>query len=185
MQEESLAKELGVSRTPVREALRKLEVENFVTYYPHRGTVVSEVPADEIDELYQIRRLLEVFIIRRAATRATSKDTERLRGILEREEECIEPDDILDAVEAFNNTLFQLSGATTLVDINKRIREMLQRTMVSNHLNPERRRQAHEEHLKIVEALEHNDPDLAEQYTIEHLNHSPRVPKRSAETERA
>ncbi len=175
LQEEDLAEKLGVSRTPVREALRKLEVEHFVIYYPHRGTVVSEIPADEVDELYQVRLLLETFIARKAAVKATAEDVKRLREILAEEEKCIAPDDILDAVERYNDAIFQISGAVTLVDLNKKIREILQRIVASNHLNPERRNQAHQEHLRIVEALERNDPDLAEQYTVEHLKHSPKT----------
>ncbi len=174
LQEEWLAEELGTSRTPVREALRKLEVERFVTYYPHKGTVVSEVSRDEIEELYQVRQLLEVFIARRAAKNAAPEDIARLRAVLAQEERCVEADDILDAVENFNNALFEISRADSLVDLNRRIREYLQRVTTSNHLNPVRRKQAHGEHLLIIEALEAHDADLAEQRTIEHLNHSPR-----------
>lgn len=174
LQEETLAEELGTSRTPVREALRKLEVERFVDYFPHKGTVVSEVSMDEVEDLYRVRQLLEVLIIRRAAHKATPEDIIRLRAILAKEELCVEADDILDSVEQFNTALFAVSQADNLVELNKRIRENLQRVVVSNHLNPVRRKEAHAEHLRIVEALEANDPDLAEKYTIEHLSHSPR-----------
>lgn len=177
LQEEILAEELGVSRTPVREALRKLEVERFVDYYPHRGTVVSEVSTDEVDELYQVRQMLEVFIIRKAAKNAKPKDILGLRHILAQGELCMEPDDILDSVEMFNNAIFELSGSESLVDLNRKIREILQRVVTSNHLNPDRRKQAHDEHMKIVDALEANDAHLAEKYTIEHLKHSPRKAK--------
>lgn len=174
LQEMDLAADLGTSRTPVREALRKLEVENLVTYYPHRGTVVSEAPVEEIEELQKVRTLLEVFIARRAAQRATPDDIRTLRKILALEELCEEPDEILDAVEKFNEKLFETSGAASLVDLNRRIRELLQRMVVSNHLDPVRRAQAHIEHLRIVDALEAGDPDLAEKYTVEHMGNAPR-----------
>lgn len=173
LQEEKLAEELGVSRTPVREALRKLEVERFVTYYPHRGTVVSSISTDEISDLYKVRCLLERLIVCRAAKNATPTDIEELLSILKKEESAVKPDDILDAVDEFNNTIYNLSNAETLIDLAKKVREFLSRTTASNHLNPIRRQQAHEEHLHIIDALSRNDPDLAEKYTIEHLNRSP------------
>lgn len=174
LQEEMLAEELGTSRTPVREALRKLEVERFVDYFPHRGTVVSEVSKDEVEDLYKVRQLLEILLIRRAAKNATAEDIEALRAILEEEDRCVEPDAILDSVEKFNNVLFSISRAESLIELDQRIRENLQRVVVSNHLNPERRKTAHAEHLLIVDALAANDPDLAERRTVEHLTHSPR-----------
>lgn len=174
LQEEALANELGTSRMPVREALRKLEVENFVTYYPHRGTVVSDVSVDEINELYEARVLLETFIVRRAARKASPEDVKNLREILVKEELCRDPDDVLDSVEEFNNALFKISGAQNLVDVNQRIRELLQRVLVNNHLNLERRRRAHQEHMLIVDALEAQDPDLAEKYIKDHLLNSTR-----------
>lgn len=175
LQEVALAEDLGTSRTPVREALRKLEVEKLVTYYPHKGTVVAEVAADEISELHEVRTLLERFIARRAARNARPQDTERLRKILSEAERHEGPDEILEAVEDFNTALFEISGADHLVDLARRIRELLQRVLVSNHLDPTRRAEAHEEHLRIVEALEENNPDKAERYTIEHMNHAPQV----------
>lgn len=175
LQEVALAEELGTSRTPVREALRKLEVEKLVIYYPHRGTVVSELPADELAELHQVRTLLERFIARRAARNATPQDIEKLRTILARAKRGEEPDEILEAVEDFNTALFEISRADHLVDLTRRIRELLQRVLVSNHMDPVRRAEAHEEHQRIVEALAANDPDRAEQCTIEHLRRAPQV----------
>lgn len=175
LQEVALAEELGTSRTPVREALRKLEVEKLVIYYPHRGTVVSEFPADEIAELHQVRTLLERFIARRAARNATPQDIEKLQSILARAERGKAPDEILEAVEDFNAAIFGISKAEHLVDLTRRIRELLQRVLLSNHLDPARRTEAHEEHRRIVEALAANDPDRAEQFTIEHLNRAPQI----------
>jgi DNA-binding GntR family transcriptional regulator len=175
LQEETLAEELGTSRTPVREALRKLEVENLVTYYPHKGTVVSAISIDEIDELCQIRTLLEIFMVRRAAKRAAPKDVETLRNILKKTELSNAPEEILDAVEEFNNFLFGLSGAETLINLNGRIREILRRMLTNNHLNFQRGAEARAEHSRIVDALEANDPDLAERYTKEHLARVPRT----------
>lgn len=174
LQEENLAEQLGTSRTPVREALRKLESEKLVTYYPHRGTVVSGVSDDEIDDLFAVRTLIESLIARRAAVRAAPADINRLISCHEKAESSNDPDEILNSVDAFNETIFRISGAEQLTSLNRRVREYLQRILVSNHLEPERRTQAAAEHKKIIEALAANDPDLAEKYTREHLTNAPR-----------
>jgi DNA-binding GntR family transcriptional regulator len=133
LQEEQLAEQLGTSRTPVREALRKLEVERFVSYTPHRGTVVTAVSIDEVEELYQVRMMLEAFIAKRAAINSTHDDIRKLRKALSNCEKCTEPDDILDSVEEFNRVFFETAKCDSLVDINRRVREILQRVLVSNH----------------------------------------------------
>lgn len=174
LQEETLAEQLGTSRTPVREALRKLESEKLVTYYPHKGTVVSEISREEVEDLFAVRALSEKLIIRRAAVKAKPEDIRELRRYLEASEAGKDADMILDSIDAFNEKLFEISGAEQLVDINRRIRERLQRVLVSNHLDPVRSAVAHAEHLKIVEALEAGDPDLAEKYTEEHIKNAPK-----------
>lgn len=177
LQEETLALELGVSRTPVREALRKLEVERFVIYYPHKGTVVSEVSPDEVDELYQVRLQLEVFIARRAARNATEESIRRLRELHAEAMRRTDPDGILDNVEEFNTAVFELSGAPSLVELNQRVRLTLQRVLAPNYLDAARRKNANREHLRIIEALEARDPDMAERCVREHLAGSEKCAK--------
>lgn len=172
LREETLAEDLGVSSTPVREALRKLEVERFVDYYPRKGTVVSEIPSDEVEELYKVRQLLEVLIIRRGAQKATAKDIARLRKMLESEAACNEPDDVYEVMVQFNNALLELSRADNLIALTKRVRESLNRVFNRNYLDPERRKQAREEHVRIVDALEAHDADMAETLIVEHLHNS-------------
>lgn len=175
LQEEQLAEQLGISRTPVREALRKLEMEKLVLHSPHRGTIVSDVSVDEVEDLYHLRELAETIITKRAAMNATPADISRLRSILAKGETYTDPDDILDGVEAFNNALFELACADSLVDIERRIRLTLQRVTTSNHLDPERRKSANAEHHRIVDAMAARDMERIEACIREHLSHSPRA----------
>lgn len=174
LQEEQLAEAFGTSRTPVREALRKLEVEHFVSYVPHRGTVVSQVSTDDIEDLYEVRKMLEGIIAKRAAVNATDEDIKKLRKALSDCEKYDNSDERLDAIDEFNNILFETAKCDSIVDINKRVREILKRVVVSNHLNPERHKIAHEEHKKIIDAIEARDPNLAEKFAHEHISNSPR-----------
>ena len=78
LKEEELARELGISRTPVREALVILEGEGLVESVPKRGASVRAYAADDLDDMYQLRALLEGYAARRAATRISAEDVGRL-----------------------------------------------------------------------------------------------------------
>ena len=83
LRQDALATDLGVSRIPVREALRQLEVEGLVTFSPHAGAVVSTLSLDEIVELFELRAMLEADLMRRAVPNLTRDDLERANTILE------------------------------------------------------------------------------------------------------
>src|ERR687884_94343 len=78
LKEEELARELGISRTPIREALLILQAEGLVDAAPNRGATVRAHTAQDLDDLYQLRALLEGFAARRAAARLTAEQLEEL-----------------------------------------------------------------------------------------------------------
>src|SRR5947199_10401231 len=84
LKEEELARELGISRTPVREALLMLQAEGLVVSTPNRGAMVRVHDAEDLDDLYQLRALLEGHATRRAATRISEQEIEALRESCER-----------------------------------------------------------------------------------------------------
>src|SRR5512143_1313775 len=83
LRQDALADELGVSRIPVREALRQLEAEGLVTFNPHRGAVVSSLSLGEIDELFELRAQIEGDLLRRAIPHMTAEDHARAAEILD------------------------------------------------------------------------------------------------------
>lgn len=83
LRQDALAAEFGVSRIPVREALMQLEAEGLVKIHPHRGAIVSELSTDEIDELFELRALLEPRLLKASAPRLTEVDYKRLNEILQ------------------------------------------------------------------------------------------------------
>lgn len=172
LQEEKLADDLGISRTPVREALRKLEIDNLVDYYPHKGTVVSEIAVDELEELFLVRIFIEILINKKAAKNASEKEIKELRDLLEKTEECKNSDKILELVNRFNNSVFELSNSEYLVNLNNSVRESIKRVVTSNALDHERRVSICKEHNNIVDAFEAKDEDLIKKYTIEHIQSS-------------
>ncbi|MBO1080152.1 GntR family transcriptional regulator [Roseomonas haemaphysalidis] len=86
LREEALAAEIGVSRTPVRDALRRLLADGLVESERNRGTFVAEITTDDLLEVYQLRAALEGFAARRAATRITQGELDALRGLADRME---------------------------------------------------------------------------------------------------
>jgi len=89
LRQDTLAAELGVSRIPVREALRQLEAEGLVTFVPHFGAVVSSLSLSEIKELFELRALLETDLLRRAIPRIREEDLDRADEILDQYDAAI------------------------------------------------------------------------------------------------
>lgn len=83
LRQDAIAEELGVSRIPVREALRQLEAEGLVTFHPHRGAVVTTLSLDEIAELFELRAEIESDLLRRSIPLMTTADHRRARAILD------------------------------------------------------------------------------------------------------
>ncbi|MGH7469461.1 MAG: GntR family transcriptional regulator [Longimicrobiales bacterium] len=96
LRQDALAAELGVSRIPVREALRQLEVEGLVTFSPHAGAVVSTLSLDEIVELFQLRALLESDLMRKAVPNLTPDVLDRAFTILEAYDAAFEAGDVAE-----------------------------------------------------------------------------------------
>src|SRR5215211_5453414 len=89
LRQDALADELGVSRIPVREALRQLEAEGLVTFNPHRGAVVSTLSLSEIDELFELRADIETDLLRRAIPKTTAEQLERATDVLDEFERAL------------------------------------------------------------------------------------------------
>jgi DNA-binding GntR family transcriptional regulator len=83
LRQDALADELGVSRIPVREALRQLEAEGLVTFSPHRGAVVSVLSLEEIAELFELRAEIECDLVRRAIPHMTKEQLDRATDVLD------------------------------------------------------------------------------------------------------
>src|SRR4029077_2026095 len=83
LRQDALAAAHGVSRIPLREALRQLEAEGLVSFFPHRGAVVSTLSLAEIEELFEIRALIEADVLRRAIPHLTADDLDRAEEIVD------------------------------------------------------------------------------------------------------
>jgi len=177
LKEEELARELGISRTPVREALLVLQAEDLVTATPNRGAVVRSHDAAELDDLYELRSLLEGHAARRAAERATPDQIEALRQSCERFA-AIAHDDVAGLVRenlVFHDAILEYAGSARLASM---VGKVIKLPLVYNSYrwySPEQTRISTEAHRRIVSAFAAGDAAAAEQLMRDHVLDARRV----------
>jgi DNA-binding GntR family transcriptional regulator len=172
LKEEELARELGISRTPVREALLVLQTEGLVVAEPNRGAMVREHDASDLDDLYQLRALLEGYAARRAATRVTEEALDSLRESCDRFEALASGGELREIVREnlfFHNTILDLAGSERLKDMVRKVVELplVYRSYV--WYTPEQQQISAHYHRQIVKALAARDPERAELVLKEHI----------------
>ena len=175
LMEIQLAEELGVSRTPVREAIRKLELEGFVVMIPRRGTYVADLSIKDINEVFEIRTALDVLAAGLAVERITEDELEQLERLLVEIGELIEEDDadkIVESDSQFHDILYRASRNDRLVGIINNLREQFTRFRSISIQYPGRMQKSVEEHRRLVEAIASRDTDLAQQLAREHMENS-------------
>ena len=174
LKEEELARELGISRTPVREALLMLQAEGLVDATPNRGATVRAHTAHDLDDLYQLRALLEGYAARRAASRLSDAGIADLRASCERFEALLERDE-LDLRELVReNMVFHeaiLDGAAS-ARLAAMVRKVIDLPLVYRSYiwySPEQQRISGHYHVQITRALEARDAERAEMIMKEHI----------------
>jgi DNA-binding GntR family transcriptional regulator len=166
--ERELAAELGVSRLPIREALRMLEMDGFVQVVPRRGVVVTQLSRVDVEELFDVRESLEVLATGRAAERATPADLRRLRQILDRARKALDAGNtkaVGDANEAFHDEIVKLARNNLLASLLEPLQDRLH-WLFRQHEDPEA---LWREHVQLHEAIASGDPDLASAQALEHV----------------
>jgi len=174
--EEHLAKELGISRTPIREALHKLESEGLIKPLASRGFVASQDSKDDIEELFEIRAVLEGYALRLICGRVTEAVLAQLEDTVEKAEAALRRhglDEIFQWNTRFHDTLHDL-----ITDKHRLYHQMVtMRQYVLRHRKntlqyPDGGARTVDGHRKILLALRLRDPDLCERVMREHIQQS-------------
>ncbi len=172
LKEEELARELGISRTPVREALLVLHSEGLIDSAPNRGASVRAYEAADLDDLYQLRALLEGFAARLAAARISAEDVERLRESCERFVTLRAADDVTELVEenvGFHDVILGAAGSDRLAQM---VRGVIQLPLVYRSYvwySPEQKLISEHYHRQLTSALAAGDAERAEIVMKEHV----------------
>ena len=160
LMEIQLADEMGVSRTPVREAIRKLELEGFVVMIPRRGTYVADISIKDINEVYEIRTSLEVLAAGLAAERISDEELETMQRLLVEIGQHIEDGNIEKIVEidtAFHDVLYKASRNKRLAGIINNLREQITVIRRRSMMYPGRLQNTMEEHRILVDSIAAHD----------------------------
>lgn len=170
LQERRLADMLDISRTPVRNALNRLENEGFIVRNGGRTPVVKEFSIQELIETLHIRRVLESEATRLASGRIPVAELDDIRALVEALMVKKVPDSDEDwaADSRIHETIAFYSGNKTMADYIKTLR--LKTHMFHLGQVPERFEAGHREHLKIIQALRDNQPDLAQELVATHID---------------
>lgn len=170
--ENNIAKCMGVSRTPVREALRQLEIEGLAVNVPRKGTLVKGISKEDAIEIYDIREVLEGLVSRLACLHITRIEIRRLKEIISIMEDCIKISSNMEYIKAhneYNEILLNASKNKRLIDRLETIYDYLKSLRRISLLTDERRLEAIKEHNDIVQAIETGDEELAEKVARIHV----------------
>lgn len=157
LSERQLARQLGMSKTPIRAALERLELESFVTTSPRQGVVVRELSLQEIKDHYAIRIALESFVVAQLAGRLSTPQIATLRANLDQQRDLLETSEAraymqLDA--AFHLSLCEFLGNREITRVMQHQREKLYRVVLQIlERDMHKMARSYAEHVAIVEAL--------------------------------
>ncbi len=167
-----LADELGVSRTPVREAIRKLELEGLVVTYPRRGAVVAEITKKDLEDVLEVRAALEILAMRKAAHQMSD---EQIRSLKKAEQEFLvylRQNDLTKSARAdalFHEIITEATGNERLIGLLNNLRGQMYRYRLENIKDQNTHATLIEHHTRIRKAMENHDEELAESTIREHI----------------
>jgi DNA-binding GntR family transcriptional regulator len=173
MVELQLASQFGVSRTPIREALKRLVAEDLVSVDPLRGMVVRDVDSIELEEIYIIREALESLAARLAAERVTPTDLAKLRLLMDLMRDSQRAGHWEAFVQAnikFHDIVHHAAGNRRLRLLTGSLQDFVRRFSTTAFNNPERGLEVLAEHEKIIAALEARSPEEAEAAARGHVS---------------
>ncbi|MCL1805806.1 MAG: GntR family transcriptional regulator [Clostridiales bacterium] len=178
LMETELADEMMVSRTPVREAVRKLQSEGYVVMLPRKGTYVSSLTIQDVNDVFEIRGALESMAAYHAAVRAADDEIAQIREFIETEAKLWDSSDLARTIESdikFHSMLYRASQNKKIENLINDLREQTQRLRSSTLSRPGRLRFALDEHRQILAAIEARDPEAARDASIAHIERSREV----------
>jgi len=175
LMENQLAEEMGVSRTPVREAIRKLEQEGFVVVMPRKGAYVSEMSYRDVHEVYEIRASLESLACGLAAERVTPSEIEEMERYLVEEREYLDNNELVLTVNTdigLHSAIYQAARNEKITHLISKLKDQVYRLRSTSIMLPGRKKASLLEHQEIVEAISERDVELAQRLGQEHVEHA-------------
>ncbi|MDR5702173.1 MAG: GntR family transcriptional regulator [Armatimonadota bacterium] len=170
--ERELCKKMGISRTPIREAIRKLEQEGLITTIPYKGPIVTVLSPEDIEEVFQVRAVLEGLAIRLLATRQDIQAIQAMRKAVEAGERALERGSLRALVatnRAFHEAISKGSGNKLLQSLLSNLRARIGLLRVQSLSLPGRPEESVREHRQLLRAVERGLPDEGEALMRAHV----------------
>lgn len=172
LMEVQLAEQLGVSRTPIREAIRKLELEGLVVMLPRKGAYVANMSFKDLIDVLEIRASLEGLAAYLAAERRRDEDIVELERVAKEFEKSVRETDIDNVLKKdieFHEKIFLMANNKKLYHLITSLWEQVHRFRVTYVSNYDASLSLVDEHNKILEAIKSGDSELAKKYATEHI----------------
>lgn len=181
LMELQLAAKLGVSRTPIREAIRMLEQEGLAVTIPRKGAEVAKMTEKDMEDVLQIRRSLENLAVRLSCEKITQSELQELRVARDQFEEMTKSNNVVEIAKAdvnFHDVLYKAAENPKLLGLLNHLREQMYRYRVEYLKDRSIYPQLIEEHKHLYEAVKAKNMQLACQYTEDHLTNQAEAVKR-------
>lgn len=172
LMEIQLAEQLGVSRTPVREAIRMLEQDGLAIMIPRRGAIVAKISGKNLKDVLEVRQALEELAVQLSCLRMEEDDFTALRDANGEFAETIDGEDIVKMAEAdehFHDIIYQASDNMRLVQLEMQMREQMYRFRIEHLKEKTKRHALVEGHREIMDALRRRDSDAATKAIRSHI----------------
>lgn len=172
LMEVQLAEKMGVSRTPVREAIRKLELERLVEMLPRKGAHVAELSVKDIMDVLEVRATLDGLATSLSATRITDDEKKELRHLLDQFINYVEKENLQGSIKKdveFHDVIYRSSRNDKLIQISNNLREQIQRFRIVYIKDYSSSRELIREHTEIYEAIIAGNPETAMEAARRHI----------------
>ncbi len=172
LMETQLGEKLGVSRTPIREAIRKLELEGLVVMVPRKGAQVAPFTQKDIQDVLEVRAALEALACKLACSRMDDRSFLRLQLIITEYDYAVKEQDIEVMVQKdveFHETIFNATNNEKLSQFFNNMREQVDRYRIAYIKSTVENNNVSKEHTEILEALRNRDEDYAARLASEHI----------------
>lgn len=173
LMEIQLAQRLGVSRTPVREAIRKLELEGLVVMVPRKGAVVSNITEKSLRDVLEVRKALEELAAELACQRMSEEEIVEAEKQLEEFQKVVSGDDLTRIAEMdveFHELIYMGTKNERLIQMLNNLREQMYRYRMEYIKDKDKRGTLAEEHAEIISRIKHHDVDGARDASRKHID---------------
>lgn len=173
LMEIQLANKLGVSRTPIREAIRKLELEGLVLMIPRKGAEVAEITEKNMMDVLEVRKALEELAVQLACDRISEEQIIELKFAAKEFEKTLMTEDVTQIAEAdvnFHDIIFEATDNRRLITLLNNLREQMYRLRVEYLKRPEWYPQLLSEHEEIIQSIEERHREKASEIVARHID---------------